>query len=241
MATSASDTGKGTAPYEHAPAVRHTREDALTDLEFELLLDEAYDLEPMVDLETRFLLLVAGRLGLRRGEIAHMRREWVDWRKRRIEIPRLEPCNKGRGGGPCGHCKMMARQMVDHSDDGLTIDEALARRWSPKTPMAVRSVPFGFSGRVEIVLERYFDEFDQWMYVGNAINRRVNRVAEAVPDVGRVTPHTLRATAANYHAGRGLDTLALQAMMGWSKPSTAQVYIAKNADNLDRKLQFAHL
>lgn len=221
------------------PAVRHTKEDALTDLEFELLLDESYRLKPKRDLETRFILLIGGRLGLRRGEIAHMRREWIDWRKRRIDIPAFEPCSKGRHGGVCGHCKQMAKQQAEHNDD-VGLEAAIARRWEPKTQNAARSIPFGFSGRVEIVLERYFAEFDQWMYSGQAINRRLDRVCNRTPDVDHISPHALRATAATYHAGRGLDTLSLQAMMGWAQPSTAENYIAKSADNLDRQLRMVH-
>lgn len=230
-------------PQNVAPSrnhtVRHSREDALTDLEFERLLDESYRLKPMQDLEARFVLLVCGRLGLRRGELVHMTAEWVDWRKRRIDIPGFEPCRKGRSGDQCAHCKQMAQQMADHNE-AADYDTALARRWNPKTAMAERSVPFAFSGRVEIVLERYFDEFGQFMYTAQAANRRLNWLADRLDDVGRVTPHTLRATAASYHAGRGLNTLSLQALMGWAQPSTARDYIASNADNLDRQLQFAH-
>lgn len=220
-------------------SVRHTKEDALTDLEFELLLDAAYNLEPMQDLEARFILLVGGRLGLRRGEIAHMRESWVDWRKRRIEIPASQPCDYGRDGGPCGHCKMMARQTADHNED-VTYEDALAERWSAKTDMAARSVPYGFSGRTEIVLERFFDEFDRWMYTAQSINRRLEWVCDRVNDIGHVSPHALRATAATFHAGRGLDVLAIQSMFGWAQASTAKCYVASSAENLDRQLQFVH-
>lgn len=218
--------------------VRHTKEDALTDLEFELLLDESYNLKSMRDLETRFVLLVGGRLGLRRGEITHMHSRWIDWRKRRIKIPTFEPCTKGRDGGPCGHCRQMASQKSERNE--ISLQDAIRNRWEPKTEMASRSVPFGFSGRTEIVLERYFDEFPEWMYTGQAINRRLSRVSERVPDVNHVSPHALRATAATFHAGRGLDTLSLQAMMGWAQPSTAENYIARSADNLDRRLRTVH-
>lgn len=67
--------------------VRHTKEDSLSDLEFEQLYNASFQLDPLTDLEARFVLLVGGRLGLRRGEIAHIRSDWIDWRKRRIDIP----------------------------------------------------------------------------------------------------------------------------------------------------------
>lgn len=219
--------------------VTHSKDRAVDDFEFELLIDASYDLEAMQDLETRFLLLVAGRLGLRRGEIAHMRSDWIDWRQRRIEIPGYVACDMGRDGGPCGSCRQQAKQRAEYNVD-VSYKQALAERWSPKTEMAQRAVPFGFSGRVEIVLERYFERFDRWMYTAQSINRRLNWVADMVDEVEDLSPHALRASAATYHAGRGLDTLSLQSMLGWSQPSTAKAYIASSADNLDRQLQFIH-
>jgi len=144
-----------------------------------------------------------------------------------------------RLGGECGHCKQLAEQRVAHND-GVALEDAIANRWSPKTQMAIRSIPFGFSGRVEIVIERYFDEFSEWMYTGQSINRRLNWLRDGVDGIDRLHPHSLRATAATHHAGRGLNTLSLQAMFGWAQPSTAQAYIASLTDNLDRQLQFVH-
>lgn len=222
-----------------AETVTHSKDRAIDDFQFELLLDASYGLESMQDLETRFVLLVAGRLGLRRGEIAHMRESWVDWRQRRIDIPEYVDCDMGRGGGPCGSCKQQAKQRAEHND-GVTYEEALAERWTPKTSMACRSVPFGFSGRVEVVLERFFNEFDRWMYTAQSINRRLDWVADRVDKVEEISPHALRASAATYHAGRGLDTLSLQSLFGWACASTSKAYIASSADNLDRQLQFIH-
>lgn len=284
--------------------VRHTKEDALDDLEFELLVDASYGLKPKQDLETRFVLLVGGRLGLRRGELAHMAEEWINWRDRRIEIPAQEPCTKGRDGGICGQCRQKAKQKaeirvrnaavtvvdtnralerdrdarirdfdreLERAADGLLIDvdelldvlggetaldaaqETLEEfyhddvleyhtenAWTPKTENAVREVPFGFSGRTEIVVERYFDEWDQWMYCGNAINRRLDWVTDEVDAVESLHPHALRSTAASFHAGRGLRVLPLQNMFGWADPETARRYIAKNPNQLDRELRFTH-
>jgi len=43
-------------------------------------------------IETCFIILMAGRVGLRAGEIQHMRREWIDWYRGEIAIPRYDPC-----------------------------------------------------------------------------------------------------------------------------------------------------
>lgn len=234
MATNKPPTNRGIGQR-----VTHSKDRALSDFEFELLIDESYKLDAKQDLETRFILLVAGRLGLRRGEIAHMREEWIDWRNRRIEIPNHVDCDMGRDGGKCGACKQLAKQKAEYNQE-ISYEDALEQQWLPKTENAVRAVPFGFSGRVEIVLERFFDEWDHWMYTAQSINRRLDWAAENVAEIDEINPHALRATAATYHAGRGLDTLSLQAMLGWGQPSTAQAYIASSADNLDRQLQFIH-
>jgi hypothetical protein len=43
--------------------------------------------------ETEFVVMLGGRLGLRPGEICHFRSNWVNWRKRYIEIPHHDPCD----------------------------------------------------------------------------------------------------------------------------------------------------
>lgn len=218
-----------------ASKVRHTKEDSLSELEFEQLYNASYELDPLHDLEARFILLVGGRLGLRRGEIAHIQAGWIDWRKRRIDIPRYLDCDQGRDNRACGACRMHAQQMADYNE-GVTFEDALASMWQPKTEMACRSVPFDFSARAEIVLQNFFDEFDQWMYSAQAINRRVDDLADIAVLDRNVYPHALRATAASFLAGRGMSTLGLQAMMGWSQASTARAYVATNADQTAREL-----
>ncbi len=109
---------------------RHTREDALTEREFELLLEGATQCKQ--SLKARFVVLVGGRLGLRAGEIAHMKDDWVDWRQHMVSIPRHESCDKGRFEGEvCGYCRQQAEQMLEHHDD-MTLEEAEAEMWSPK-------------------------------------------------------------------------------------------------------------
>ena len=58
---------------------RHVHEDALDDDEFEKLLAGAKRLDPPWNLEAMFIVFAGGRLGLRVGEIAHLRREWVSF------------------------------------------------------------------------------------------------------------------------------------------------------------------
>lgn len=226
-----------TAEHERSRAVRHSKEDALTEREFELLIEGADRCDDYYGLQAKFIILVCGRLGLRVGEVAHMRESWVDWRQQTITIPRYQPCDKGKGGGICGTCEQHAKQMAE-IDDGRSIEDMRERFWGPKTDMAVREVPFDFEPRVSLILERFFERFDRWPVSQQAANRRVNRAAEAADDIspGDVYPHCLRSTAASHWAGKGLDTLPLQSLMGWAQPSTAECYVSTSTENTRRAL-----
>lgn len=222
----------------HAPSkkrrgttVRHTKDDALDRREFEHLLEATYALDDYYGLQAQFVVLVAGRLGLRAGEIAHMTAEWVDWRRNMISIPRHEPCTKGRDGGLCGYCRSKAEQKVAHND-GLALEDALASMWSPKTISSSREIPFDAAPRAEIVIERFFERFDEWPTSRQSVNRRVNRAAREADglDEADVYPHALRATAASRFAARGLDIFALKAVMGWSQISTAECYVSSSGE-----------
>ena len=70
--------------------VTHSKEDALDDREFELLLEGARELarsDYYYDADPVFVIQVLGRLGLRRGELAHLSEDWIDWRNEMIVIP----------------------------------------------------------------------------------------------------------------------------------------------------------
>lgn len=224
-----------------ATATRNSSDDALEPREFQLLLEATYELDDHYDIESRLIVLLAGRLGLRAGEIVHMKSSWVDDRRGMIEIPNHEPCTKGRDGGPCGYCRQLARQQEDYNDD-IDAEEAMAERWTPKTPSAARSVPFTFNPKIEIVLERYFSRFDEFQTSKSGINRRLNRCVERVDELDgdNIYPHCLRATAATYHASRGLDAISLQSMMGWADLQTAHRYVKRSGERTKNALRAAH-
>ena len=124
---------------------RHSHEDALSESEFKRLLGGAKLLKPPWNLEAMFIVFAGGRLGLRVGEIAHLRREWVSFETGLIQIPSHEPCRKGRDGGICGYCRRQARRVVANDDgDDRDLDDVLDSYWNPKTPASERAVPFEF-------------------------------------------------------------------------------------------------
>lgn len=105
MATSNTNPQERTAGGN---TTRHSKDDALADREFELLLEGCSQLDGYLALQARFVALVGGRLGLRVGELTHIDESWIDWRNRVIQIPHYDGCQKGRDGGLCGYCEQAA-------------------------------------------------------------------------------------------------------------------------------------
>jgi len=61
---------------------------------------------------------------MRKGEIAHLSNEWIDWGDGTITIPASDPCTKGRNGDkPCGYCRRRAEDRVDTAS--ITHEEAV--------------------------------------------------------------------------------------------------------------------
>lgn len=245
-ATTRPDINQGYDPLNDPAAdlPRRAKDDALDPVDYQLLLEGARELGDYEGQQARMVILLAGRLGMRRGEITHLRGSWVDWRRSMICIPRREPCDKGRNGGPCGDCRQKARQYVDHAppDAPLTLEQALAMRWEPKTEAAAREIPFDFDPRVQLAIERFFERFDRWPLSYAVVGRRITAAAEEAVGLEpeNVYGHALRASAATYHGDRGLDTIPLKALMGWVDLSTAQSYIASSGQNTQRALNAVH-
>ena len=90
---------------------------------------------------------------------------------------------------------------------------------------SARVIPFDLSLRLELCIERFVDQYDAFPRSRSTITRRVAAAADEAGLPGRVYPHCLRATAASYHAYKGVAPVPLQALMGWSDLATAQKYI----------------
>jgi integrase len=103
----------------------HARDDALTSKEFEQLVDASYGIKnDRMEVECRALLYLAGRVGLRKGEIAHLSGEWIDWSDGTITVPEHDPCEKGQHDNePCGYCRGRAEDRVETA--AITHDEAV--------------------------------------------------------------------------------------------------------------------
>lgn len=107
-----------------ANASTHARDDALGPRQFEQLVAATYELSnERIALEARAILYLAGRVGLRKGEITHLKAEWFDWSDGTLTIPEHEGCVKGEHAEePCGYCRRRAEDRVQTNN--ITVDEA---------------------------------------------------------------------------------------------------------------------
>lgn len=219
---------------------QHSHERALSESEFERLYTATYDLADPFDVQCRFVLIAAGRLGMRAGEIAHFRNDWIDWDKRQIQVPSFDPCDKGRDGGPCGYCRKRAKSAAAHSDE-LPYEKALEQRWNPKTSNSARAIPFDFDQRVDDVVEEFTFCYERYPASRASINRRVDRLLEVAGwPTSKTAPHPLRATAATVHAYRGVPAPALQSLFGWADLGTAMKYLRLSGGATQQALYEAH-
>lgn len=254
--------------------VRYSREDALTEREFVLLLEATDELKESKQLQAKFILMAAGRLGMRSGEIAHIDNSWVNKHQGLISIPEHQPCTNGTNDGEiCGYCRNRARDYLqthntsveevmaeldeEFSDDidnaskrqiaekrasehNVTISDIAERWWQPKTPAAVRSIPYDFDVRLQLTIERFFDAYDSFPISKATLNRRVKRTAELSPLKKRIYPHSLRATAATTHASRNVSPYALMSIMGWRDMDTARTYISASDESAAIEIRSKH-
>lgn len=93
-------------------------DEALRQPTFVRLFRGAFEIEDSErSLKAAYIILLAGRLGLRTGEIQHVREAWIDWRRGEIAIPRHDPCG-------CKNCWMAAKQKAAADDERIRDDIA---------------------------------------------------------------------------------------------------------------------
>lgn len=218
-----------------------THEKALTERDFEYLLEGARRIE---DSEKRFeayaVILMGGRLGFRPGELTHFAASWVDEQRQIIHVPEHVACQKGRDGGVCGYCRQAARQRARGEEE--SVEEFTAQYWQPKTDAAVRPIPFHFSTRVQTAIELLISRRGGWPYSFSTLRRRLDTALGKAPslDSDSTSLHGLRATAASYHASRGLDLAAFRSMFGWEDIETARQYLNIDGAMTRRALTNTH-
>ncbi|MEZ3118193.1 tyrosine-type recombinase/integrase [Halobaculum sp. MBLA0147] len=211
--------------------VRNSHQDALDEQEFEALVDGARFHRRGIREEAEFVVQLAGRAGLRRGEIAHFSPDWIDTRRELIEIPAHDPCTKGEEGEPCGYCARAAQRKASRREDATILDE----QWEPKTKHGARAIPYDWHEDLEAAVLRYGMDGGYEKSV-HAITRRVKKSARYADglDEDDVYPHALRATAATRFAYQGLSPAALCGIMGWGDMQMAAKHVLVPTDGGDQ-------
>ena len=219
-----------------------TRERSLSEQEFELLLEGAGRIgHPERRVEAKAAILLGGRLGLRPGETTHFHHSWVNRERRMIQIPDHHDCTKGRNGGLCGYCRQAVNQRLSYDSSG-DFEDLAEQYWVPKTDAAARTVPYHFSSRIRVVVNLLLEHHGEWPYSFSTLQRRLETSLQLAPNLSAdaTSLHGLRATAASYHAGRGLDLTALRAMFGWEDINTARQYLNVDGAMTRRALDSVH-
>jgi len=205
-----------------------------------------------------FVILVAGRLGLRIAEIQHLREEHIHWKRGEICIPHKDPC-------ACYRCWVQALdkwgrkglkelQQLGEWESGvkwksLGVDEREAvvaeadyctpenladivytEKFSPKYDRSARVIAFGWSYRITACLMTFFDEFDCLEPQQFSINRLLKEAADNADGLNPkyISAHRLRATGETFFADISIDPKMLRDLAGWQQMSTGDNYWSKS-------------
>jgi len=209
---------------------RHAAADAPTQHELARLYAATFDQgdSRIVETENRFLVIGAGRVTMRKGELINFRPGWLNRKAKIIEIPEHDACT-------CDYC---IERALDYAEDkDVSLEEALAHFWSPKTEASARAVYYGWSERTIAAVEEYADLVETWDKDQSTINRRIDKLAERAGIERNLYPHALRAASAFYFARLGLGPFFLPGAMGWEDPRTAVAYIRASGWQLAQRIE----
>lgn len=143
----------------------------------------------------RVIVGLLGYMGMRVGEAAHLKSEWV--REDGVHIPSSMPC-------PCNEC----------SERG---------HWQPKTKASIRVVPIpGFFCPVLIAFLKYSP--GGLRMTRQAIWYRVEWLIDKA-SLPHGFPHSLRASAATLYATKGMNAMELCVLFGWSRIAVGEHYL----------------
>lgn len=209
----------------------HAAYDAPNEEEFDCLYAATFerDDDHKTRMEDRFITIAAGRLTLRRGELLHFNRDWLDREMKTIQIPFHEDC-------ACPYCVGQAEEYAEGKD--MTAEEALEHFWSPKSEAGVRTIYYGWSARAIDAVEQFADCVGELDMDVTTINRRVDKLAERA-HIETLYPHALRAASCFFWADLGLEAHYIQALMGWKSIEVAVSYLRASGRQLAERMERA--
>lgn len=139
-------------------------------------------------------------------------------------------------GMRAGEVANMRSSWIDWQSNKINIPSSEGS-WTPKTKSSARSIPYRSMERAKVIISHYFALNDTLQMKRCAIYLRIQRIAKRTKIMKKVTPHTLRATAAFCYAEAGLSAQALRQVFGWTKLETAEHYIARTGRAAERELE----
>lgn len=211
---------------------RHAAQDAIGPTAFDRLYSAACDIDDRDRrIENRFIVIGAGRLTHRSGELLHFCEDWIDRDRKIIKIPYHENCW-------CRYCKERAEAFA--AENEITAEKARELYWTPKTEGSARAIYYGFSERAIDTVETFADVVGELNMAQSTINRRVDRLADRAGIRSNLYPHALRATSAFYWAEQGLEAHYLQALFGWDDLRVARAYLQATGVQLRRRIESLH-
>lgn len=215
---------------------RHSKEDALDRVQYLDLYRAALRIDdPYTRLAAIVMVLCSGRLGMRIGEVIHLHEGWINWRKGYIAIPTFEPCG-------CRYCWKRSKRNFDPEEDAADdyIEYHAHNRWSPKSDMGARILPFNWSLRITAALEAFFSEYtvidENYKWAERAMKDKILPNAEFL-DPGDLMWHGLRSTSVTFWADADLDTKALRDSGGWVREADSNPYRAQSPTQLANKMR----
>lgn len=202
-----------------------SKEHALNEEEFERVLN-ACDMTDYF-LEDKFLVLSMSKLGLRLGEIAHMKEYWVDFVRGEITIPSHDPCD-------CIYCRNAFKGKSKRRN--IQTDDVMKVQWCPKTKAGARTIWFEFDLELKEVIKSVITKYKACPFSTSNIRRRIRKLGERA-GIQKLHPHGLRATAATNFAYDGMDVATLKTIMGWEHIEIAVRYIATSGAMAKKSLK----
>jgi len=206
---------------------KHSRDDSISEEQFERLLEVC---ERSRDpLGNKFLVITMGVGGLRDGEAGHMKRSWIDFKRKEINIPAYDPCS-------CTYCCGLWKKKYGKNKQNFSKENVAKKQWVPKTPAGARIIPYDFNPLFENIINEFFQKYLQWPFGVKAIYDRIKALGR-LAGIPNIHPHALRSTAATFLANDGMTHDHLMKFMGWDAEEMARIYINKARINLRSQLE----
>ena len=172
--------------------VQHSKENAPSSEEVDMLLEKC---------ENRFeeiLIALSGLAGMRESEIAHCRKEWINWQDKVITIPKSQKCS-------CGECV--------RERDGW---------WYPKTEVGSRNIYM--LKEIRKYVEEYFALENGVSCSRQTVYNNIKSIAKRTNIKKEIHPHSLRSSFASRLGDMGVSTTTMMNQLGWKLIETANRY-----------------